>query len=35
MTVILTNGRSMVLSQAADPVADRKIVLEAKATVLK
>jgi hypothetical protein len=35
MTVILVSGRSMVLSQAADPVADRKIVLEAKATVLK
>ena len=35
MTVILQNGRPMVVSQAADPVTDRKIVVEAKATVLK
>ncbi len=35
MTVILQNGRPLVVSQAADPVTDRKIVVEAKATVLK
>jgi hypothetical protein len=35
LTVILQNGRPLVVSQAADPVTDRKIVVEAKATVLK
>ena len=35
MTVILQNGRPLIVSQAADPVTDRKIVVEAKATVLK
>ena len=35
LSVILQSGKSMVLSQAADPVTDRKIVVEAKATVLK
>ena len=35
MTVILQNGRPLIVSQAADPVTDRKIVVEAKATVLE
>lgn len=35
MTVSLTDGKPMVLSQAADPVSDRKIIVEVKATVLK
>jgi hypothetical protein len=35
LTVMLQNGRSMVVSQAADPVIDRKILVEAKVTVLK
>ena len=35
LTVMLQNGRAMVVSQAADPVIDRKIVVEAKVTVLK
>jgi hypothetical protein len=35
LTVIMTNGKPMIVSQAADPVTDRKIVVEAKATILK
>jgi hypothetical protein len=35
LSVFLQNGKPMVVSQAADPVTDRKIVVEAKATVLK
>jgi hypothetical protein len=35
LTVILQNGRPLIVSQAADPLTDRKIVVEAKATVLK
>jgi hypothetical protein len=35
LTVILQNGKPLVVSQAADPVTDRKIVAEVKATVLK
>lgn len=35
LTVILQSGKSMVISQAADPITDRKIVVEVKATVLK
>lgn len=35
LTVVLQSGKSMVISQAADPITDRKIVIEAKATVLK
>ena len=34
-TVILQSGKPMVVSQAADPVSDRKVVVEVKATVLK
>lgn len=33
--VLLEDGRSMVLSQSADPATDRKVKVEAKATILK
>ena len=35
LTVILQSAKPLVISQAADPVGDRKIIVEAKATVLK
>ena len=35
MTVILQSGKPLLISQAADPVSDRKVVVEVKATVLK
>jgi hypothetical protein len=35
LTVVLTSGKPLVISQAADPVSDRKVVVEVKATVLK
>ena len=35
LTVILQNGKPMLVSQAADPVTDRKMTVEVKATVLK
>jgi hypothetical protein len=35
LTVILQSGKPLVVSQAADPVSDRKVVVEVKATVLK
>ena len=35
LTVVLQSGKPMVISQAADPVNDRKVVVEVKATVLK
>jgi hypothetical protein len=34
-TVILQSGKSLIVSQAADPISDRKVVVEVKATVLK
>jgi hypothetical protein len=34
-TVVLPNGRPLIISQAADPISDRKVVVEVKATVLK
>jgi hypothetical protein len=34
-TVVLTSGKPLVISQAADPVSDRKVIVEVKATVLK
>jgi len=34
-TVILHSGKPLVISQAADPVGDRKVVVEVKATVIK
>lgn len=35
LTVILQNGKPLVVSQAADPVSDRKVVVEVKASILK
>jgi hypothetical protein len=35
LTVALQSGKPMVVSQAADPVTDRKIGVEVKATILK
>jgi hypothetical protein len=35
LTVILQNGRPLIISQSADPVSDRKVVVEVKATILK
>jgi hypothetical protein len=34
-TLVLQSGKPMVISQAADPVSDRKVSVEIKATVLK
>lgn len=34
-TVILQSGRPLIVSQAADPISDRKVVVEVKATILK
>ena len=35
INVILQNGKPLVISQAADPVSDRKMTVEVKATILK
>ncbi|MDO8677920.1 MAG: hypothetical protein Q7R30_05055 [Acidobacteriota bacterium] len=35
LTVLLQSGKPLIVSQAADPISDRKIVVEVKATVLK
>lgn len=35
MTVIVQPGKPLVISQAADPVSDRKITVEVRATILK
>jgi hypothetical protein len=35
LTVILQSGRPMLISQAADPIADRKTTVEVKATIIK
>jgi len=35
MTVVLQSGKPMVISQAADPIADRKMIVEVVATILK
>src|SRR5688572_26374644 len=35
LTVILDDGKPMVVSQSADPVTDRKVKVEAKITLLK
>lgn len=35
LTVVLQSGKPLVVSQSADPVSDRKVVVEVKATVLK
>mgnify|MGYP000268177857 CR=1 FL=1 len=34
-TVVLQNGKPLAISQAADPITDRKVIVEVKATVLK
>jgi hypothetical protein len=34
-TVILQSGKPLIISQAADPINDRKVIVEVKATVLK
>jgi hypothetical protein len=34
-TVILHSGKSLTISQAADPLSDRKVTVDVKATVLK
>jgi hypothetical protein len=35
MSVLLTNGKPLQISQAADPISDRRVLVEVKATVLK
>lgn len=35
MTVVLQSGKPVIISQAADPASDRKVIVEVKATVLK
>jgi hypothetical protein len=34
-TVVLQSGKPLIVSQAADPISDRKVVVEVKVTVLK
>jgi hypothetical protein len=34
-TVILQSGKPLIVSQAADPISDRKVTVEVRATVLK
>jgi hypothetical protein len=35
LTVVLQSGKPLIISQAADPLSDRKVIVEVKATVLK
>lgn len=35
MTIVLQSGKPLVISQAADPIADRKMIVEVTATILK
>jgi len=35
VSLILENGKSMVAAQSADPIGDRQVTVELKATVLK
>lgn len=35
LTVVLQSGKPLIVSQAADPLSDRKVIVEVKATVLK
>jgi hypothetical protein len=35
LTVILEDGKPLVVSQSADPGSDRKVRVEIKATILK
>ena len=34
-TVVLQSGKPLIISQAADPISDRKVIVEVKATILK
>jgi hypothetical protein len=34
-TVILQSGKPLIVSQAADPISDRKVIVEVRATILK
>lgn len=35
LSVVLQNGKPLIVSRAADPVGDRKIIVEARATIVK
>ena len=35
LTVVLQSGKPLTVSQAADPISDRKVIVEVKATILK
>jgi hypothetical protein len=35
LAVILDNGKSMIAAQSADPVSDRQVTIEVKATALR
>jgi len=35
LTVVLEDGKSMLISQSADPITDRKVKVEAKLTILR
>jgi hypothetical protein len=35
LTVVLQDGKPLIVSQAADPILDRRIVVEVKATIMK
>jgi hypothetical protein len=35
LSVILEDGKPMLISQSADPIGDRKVKVEVKATILK
>lgn len=35
ISVLLNNGKPLVISQAADPISDRRMIVEVKATIVK
>jgi cytosine/uracil/thiamine/allantoin permease len=35
LPLILENGKSMIVAQSADPIGDRQVTVEVKATVLR
>ena len=35
LTMILESGKSMIAAQSADPIGDRQVTVEVKATILK
>ena len=35
LSLVLESGKPMIVSQAADPVSDRKITVEVTATILR